>query len=125
MVKSSLFMTMLEKLKSLTSIREDGCWMFLGPWNSHGYGHLSYDGHVYRAHRASWELYNGPIPDDLNVLHKCDNRWCINPEHLFLGTLKDNADDMRAKGRDTYGENVGEKNGQAVLTSDEVLQIRR
>ena len=125
MRKSSSTMTLLKKLQSLIFVREDGCWMFLGPWNSHGYGHLSYDAHVYRAHRVSWELHKGPIPDNLNVLHKCDNRWCVNPEHLFLGTLKDNADDMRAKGRDSYGDNFGENNGQAKLTEDEVRQIRQ
>lgn len=59
------------------------------------------------------------------VLHKCDNRCCVNPDHLFVGTLKDNADDMRAKGRDAYGENFGENNGQAKLTEDQVRQIRK
>ena len=77
-------MTLLEKLQSLIFVREDGCWMFLGPWNSHGYGHLSYDAHVYRAHRVSWELHKGPIPDNLNVLHKCDVRHCR--DHRDQGT---------------------------------------
>ena len=125
MRKSSTTMTMLEKLLSLVAVQDNGCWMFLGPWNSHGYGHLSYDGHIYRAHRASWELHNGPIPEGHCVLHRCDNRYCVNPEHLFLGTLKDNADDMRSKERDTYGENFGENNGQAKLTEAEVRQIKQ
>jgi hypothetical protein len=56
-------------------------------------------------------------------LHRCDNRWCVELNHLFLGTPKDNTDDMRAKGRDSYGDNFGERNGQAILKEDQVLEI--
>jgi len=99
--------------------------MFLGPWTSQGYGHLSYDGQVFRAHRISYELRCGPVPEDKMVLHKCDHRYCVNPEHLFIGTAQDNVRDMINKGRDVFGENFGENNGQAKLTEDEVLQIKR
>lgn len=51
------------------------------------------------AHRVSWELFRGPIPNKLFVLHKCDNKNCINPDHLFLGTAKDNIHDCIRKGR--------------------------
>lgn len=125
MRKSSSFETITEKLKRLTSIEEDGCWMFLGPWNSFGYGHLSYDGQIFRAHRISYELHCGPVPEGKMVLHKCDHRYCVNPEHLFIGTAQDNVTDMVNKSRDIFGENFGENNGQAKLTEDEVLQIKR
>ena len=125
MIKSSALETIAQKLSRLTSIQEDGCWMFLGPWTSHGYGHLSYDGQIFRAHRISYELHRGPVPEGKMVLHKCDHRYCINPEHLFIGTAQDNVNDMIAKCRDIFGENFGENNGQAKLTEDEVLQIKR
>lgn len=125
MRKASSSETITEKLKRLTSVEEDGCWMFLGPWTTHGYGHLSYDGQIFRAHRISYELNCGLVPEGKMVLHKCDHRYCINPEHLFLGTAQDNVNDMIAKGRDIFGENFGENNGQAKLTEDEVRQIRR
>lgn len=125
MKKSSTIETIKQKLERLTAIQDDGCWMFLGPWNSHGYGHLSYDGQVFRAHRISYELHCSPVPEGKMVLHKCDHRYCINPEHLFIGTGQDNVDDMVTKGRDAFGDNFGENNGQARLTEDEVRQIRR
>lgn len=79
-----------------------GCWEFTGPKRKGGYGALSSGGTEGRqllAHRAAWTLTNGPIPDGLFVLHHCDNPPCCNPDHLFLGTLKDNTADARAKGR--------------------------
>jgi hypothetical protein len=67
-----------------------------GKWN---YGVFSNNGVRIRAHRFSWILYFGPIPEEICVLHECDNPTCVNPFHLFLGTHKDNADDMVSKGR--------------------------
>ncbi len=86
-----------------------------------GYGKFSVDGKIVLAHRSSWELYNGGIPDGLLVLHKCDNPECSNPDHLFLGTCSDNSIDMSNKGRSTHGI----KNTQAKLNPDEVLEIIR
>jgi hypothetical protein len=78
-----------------------------------------------RAHRFSWELYNGPIPEDLCVLHRCDNPPCCNPEHLFLGTMLDNMRDMALKGRQNYvGQPKGEQHNKAKLTEKAVLDIR-
>lgn len=75
------------------------------------------------AHRISWELANEQsIPEKLYVLHKCDNPSCVNPAHLFLGTYKDNSDDMIAKGRDNHAK--GEKHGCAKLTWIQVNKIR-
>lgn len=76
------------------------------------------------AHRKAWELHNGDIPDGALILHTCDNRKCVNPEHLFIGSQKDNVDDMCRKGRHGKTGAVGEGNGWAKLTRDDVIAIR-
>ena len=76
---------------------------------SGGYGQLmvySVSKMPLRAHRVSWELFRGAIPDGLHVLHRCDNPACVNPEHLFLGTATDNMADKYRKGRQARGEGV-------------------
>lgn len=76
------------------------CWTWVGAINSNGYGQLNGPlGNRIYAHRASYEMFIGPIPKGLFVLHHCDNRKCINPSHLFIGTLKDNTQDAISKGR--------------------------
>jgi hypothetical protein len=75
------------------------CWAWTGHKDDNGYGQFYLCGGFAKAYRFSWELHNGPIPDGLWVLHKCDRPCCCNPAHLFLGTRQDNVDDMVAKGR--------------------------
>lgn len=93
--------TLAERIEKL-SIPEpnSGCWLWLGQVSSLGYGHimLSPSRRKTKAHRASWEAFRGPI-GELQVLHTCDVRCCVNPEHLWLGTRSDNMRDMYAKGR--------------------------
>jgi len=108
-----------------------GCWEWTGT-KVCGYGHFRSNGKTMRAHRVSWVIHNGEIPhrDSYNgmcVLHKCDNPACVNPEHLFLGTDKDNVRDMIAKGRNHFNKPPtlrGEHNGIHKLTCEQVKEIR-
>lgn len=73
--------------------KKDGCWNFKILRTKKGYGRFTFRGKVFSAHRVSWVLYNGIIPDKQMVLHKCNNRQCVNPDHLYLGNHKDNMQD--------------------------------
>jgi hypothetical protein len=99
-----------------------GCWLWTATYNRVGYGGIKVAGTMTVAHRASWQAFKGPIPIGAKVLHKCDNRACCNPAHLFLGTQQDNMDDMRAKGRSP--DRRGARNGRSKLTTDQVRDIR-
>lgn len=77
-----------------------GCWNWTASTINSGYGVIGTGPHkVETAHRVSWRIYRGPIPNDLWVLHKCDNRRCVNPDHLYLGTIRDNAQDVMRRGK--------------------------
>ncbi len=95
------------------------CWNWNGATRD-GYGLFSLAIGSRNAHRYSWVLHNGIIPDQLQVLHRCDNRLCVNPSHLFLGTLQENMTDRNNKTRQARGEAAG----RARLTSDQVRAIR-
>lgn len=104
----------------------DECWIWGGTIGQHGYGILSISGRPLRVSRLSWEINVGPIPEGLCVLHKCDNPACVNPSHLFVGTLKDNTQDMLRKGRAKYTVPFrGSAHRDAKLNEEQVAEIRR
>lgn len=98
-----------------------GCWLWTSTVTRKGYGIFHVSGRKQKAHRVSWKLYVGPIPDGLCVLHRCDTPSCVNPAHLFLGTHADNVADMDKKGRRNAAR--GEANGHAKLSAADVLDI--
>lgn len=103
-----------------------GCWNWRSSCQTMGYGQVRISGKSWTTHRASWTVHRGPIPRGLSVLHRCDNRKCCNPEHLFLGTAKDNFEDAITKGRHSGGFPSGatKKTRQRKLTDADVLRIR-
>ena len=101
---------------------DDQCWHWVAYKRPDGYGQFYLDGKTVTAHRTAWQLTSGRIPNGLCVCHKCDNPSCVNPGHLFLGTMTDNIRDRDAKGRN--GSNQGENGPTAILTEKDVLDIR-
>jgi hypothetical protein len=102
-----------------------GCWLWLGTISNVGYGKLYAFGQTKAsAHRVSYQLHVGAIPDGMMVLHHCDVRPCVNPDHLFLGTADDNTKDMLSKGRHRTRPNHGAANHNAKLTEDDVRMIK-
>jgi hypothetical protein len=108
--------------KTATSFNDKGCKEWISSLSKNGYGRFFYKGKSRSAHRVSYELFIGTIPENMSVLHKCDNRKCVNPEHLFIGNAKDNALDRRKKGRSNRP--VGVKNPKNKLSIDQVTEIR-
>lgn len=104
------------------------CWIWQAGKFDNGYGQFRVGNKKIKAHRFAWEAVNGPIPEGIKVLHKCDNPPCVNPDHLFLGTNRDNTVDALIKGRIQPAKNlkhfVGEESPNAKLTDVSVLQIR-
>lgn len=106
---------------------EDECWEWTASCSSDGYGQMwrgkDIKGHL-SSHRFSWELHNGRIENGFFVLHKCDNKLCVNPNHLFLGTQLDNIRDMDMKGRRVSAQPYGENSGTCKFTDEKIRQIR-
>lgn len=104
------------------------CWMWEGAGHPTGYGRFGISPYkVTFAHRASWELFRGPIPAGMYVCHTCDVRLCVNPLHLFIGTAKDNMQDASKKGRIVVPKEsyLSDENHQvAKLTNEQVREIR-
>lgn len=113
-----------ERLNKFIKVNEENqCWIWTGGKNKKGYGSLSYNGKTTIAHRLSYELYIGQIPNEMLICHHCDTPSCINPGHLFLGTNLDNSNDKFSKGRNK--SSPGQRNGNSKLTDDQVRSIKK
>lgn len=116
--------TMQERIERRVYFSIDGCWLWTGQKRNDkdgGYGLIKIDRRLTRAHRVSYETYKGPIPDGLFVCHTCDVPLCVNPDHLFVGTLQENNYDMYKKGRNA--KFLGDANVRSKLKESDIPHI--
>jgi hypothetical protein len=100
--------------------KTESCWLWKNPSHPFGYGRFKFNNKIQLAHRVSYKLYNRDITSSECVLHKCDNPGCVNPDHLFLGSRKDNALDRTMKGRTLRGSQVP----TSIFKEQDILDIR-
>ena len=103
--------------------KSEGCWEWTGYTATNGYGTIQRNHAPVLAHRASWEIANGAVPAGMSVLHKCDNRRCVNPSHLWVGTQAQNMADMVAKGRSMRGAKCGRRKLTSVQADEVKLHV--
>jgi len=101
---------------------KNGCWEWNGAMSHQGYGKIKRKGKYLQAHRVSYEFFVDDIPKGMQINHRCHNRKCVNPYHLYVGTHNDNMRDMVVSGRSL--DQYGEKNHNSKLTKDNVVKIK-
>jgi len=110
-------------LQNIKIDKKTKCWVWQLQKDKEGYGRLKYKKSTLRAHRGSYLLFNGEIPEGLLVCHSCDNPSCVNPEHLWLGSPKENTQDMLSKGRGRLNRQNGELNCSSKLTDRQAVEL--
>lgn len=115
--------TLQEGYEKFVIKNEVGCWDWSGCCANPGYGQFGYSMKRERAHRASWIIHYGDIPNGMYVMHKCDNKRCSNPEHLMLGTALENNRDMIAKGRHPTLGKTGAENPSYKFSDDLIKEV--